>query len=124
VENDKLLELIQRIDFDRLTTFIRNNRGGAVENDSPTEAEHDLQALEILAKQYMSLKWLDDIVAVEGPLMMQMPVDDIGDMFTTADEITRIEVQYDEDPLKMANEAIDKQKELAVKIATTLSNYI
>jgi len=123
VKSDKLLELIQRIDFDRLTTFIRNNRGGSVDNDSPTEAEHDLQALEILAKQYMSLKWLDGIVD-EGPLSMTVPVDELGAMFVTADEITRVEVQYDEDPLKMANDAIDKQKELAVQIATTLSNYM
>jgi len=125
MENDKLKELIERIDFDMLMDLLRNNRGQVlIDHETLTQSLHDVEALQILSKQYLGDVMLDDMVGESLPDSRPVPIDDIEEMFLLAQSMCRIEVEYNENQLEMANETIFQQKKLADKLTIQLAQLV
>jgi hypothetical protein len=53
-----------------------------------------------------------------------VPEHELQRIFELADEIAQMQVRYNEDPLKMANTAIDKMQLNAERIASIVGHYI
>ena len=56
-------------------------------------------------------------------ITMSVPLRDVRHIFKLADRIAQMEVRYDPDQLKMANDAIEEMQNAACEIAAIISNY-